>query len=178
MEAFHRLDQADLQVNVKVIWISQYVKVIWIGQWRKTANLNSWCGTLHWKIQLLILMPWVRPHQEILLRPSTQAAKVHLYGAVMVAVSQKLGRKCTVPSWKLPTWKVERSQVNVNLNMKALISTTDRRTTFLENRTKEVALDERFHCTCLHNQTSLVLHSPVLHQRGGLTREVPQHTLT
>ena len=55
-----------------------------------------WCGTSHCSTQFPILMSWVRTDQEILPRPSTHAANTQLYDAVMVIVSQKLGRKCTL----------------------------------------------------------------------------------
>ena len=46
-------------------------------------------------------MSWVRPYPEIFSRPSTHTSKHSLYDAGMVVVSQKLGRKCTIPigSW-------------------------------------------------------------------------------
>ena len=37
----------------------------------------------------------VRPVRDILPRPSTHVINAQLYDAVMVALSQKLGRKCT-----------------------------------------------------------------------------------
>ena len=43
--------------------------------------------------QLPILMSWVRPDRKILPRPSTHTANAQIYDAVMVVVSQRLGRK-------------------------------------------------------------------------------------
>ena len=62
----------------------------------------NWCGTPHYNTQLTILMIWVRRDRYILPRPSTHTpANAQMYDAVVVVVSQKLGRKCTVPtvSW-------------------------------------------------------------------------------
>ena len=56
-----------------------------------------WCGTSHWNTQLPTLMSWVRPNWEILLWPNTQA-NAQFYDAGMVVVSQKLSRKCTLPT--------------------------------------------------------------------------------
>ena len=56
-----------------------------------------WFGTSHWNTQVPNLMSWVWPDSVILRRPSTHSAKAHIYDAVVMAVSQKLGRKCTVP---------------------------------------------------------------------------------
>ena len=56
-----------------------------------------WCGTSHCNTQLPILMSCIRPDQGILTRPSTFAGNAQLYVAVVVPVSQKLGRKCTHP---------------------------------------------------------------------------------
>ena len=40
-------------------------------------------------------MSWVRPHREILPQPSAHTpANSQLYDAVLMVVSQKLGRKC------------------------------------------------------------------------------------
>ena len=57
-----------------------------------------WCGTSHWNTQLPILMCLVRPDHEILPRPFTHIANAELYDAVIVVVSQKFGRQCTVPT--------------------------------------------------------------------------------
>ena len=57
-----------------------------------------WRVMLHWNTQLPILLSWVRPDREIFPRASTHAANIQLYDADVVAVSQKLSRKCTVPS--------------------------------------------------------------------------------
>ena len=58
-----------------------------------------WCGTKHWNTQLPILMCWVTPDLEILPRPSIHEVNAQPYdNSVVVAVSQKLGRECTVPS--------------------------------------------------------------------------------
>ena len=43
-------------------------------------------------------MSWVRPDWEILPQPSTHSVNAQLYAAVMVVVSQKLCRKCTIPA--------------------------------------------------------------------------------
>ena len=51
----------------------------------------------HWNTQIPILMSWVILNQEILPKPSTQAANAQLYDAVKVVVSQKLSRKCILP---------------------------------------------------------------------------------
>ena len=52
---------------------------------------------LMWNTQLPIVMSWVRPDQEILpcLRPSTHTSEGD---AIMVVVTQRHGRKCTVPN--------------------------------------------------------------------------------
>ena len=43
-------------------------------------------------------MSWVRPDWEILPQPSTHSVNAQFYDAVMVVVSQKLRRKCTIPA--------------------------------------------------------------------------------
>ena len=67
--------------------------------YRHRTNL-SLCYPCMWNVtlntQLPILMSRVRPHREILPPSSTHTANTQVYDAVMVAVSQKLGRKCTV----------------------------------------------------------------------------------
>ena len=62
--------------------------------------------TSHWNTQLPNCpMSCVRPDRETLPRPSAHTS-TQLYDAVMVVVSQKLGRKCTVPSesWTRELW--------------------------------------------------------------------------
>ena len=65
-----------------------------------------WCGTSHWNTQLPILMSWVRPDLEILPDLPHTPANAQFYDAVIVVVSQKLGRKCTVPTevWTRDLW--------------------------------------------------------------------------
>ena len=68
---------------------------------------RTWHPTLwqytdtHWNSQLPILMSWVWPNQEVLPRPSTQAANAQHYDAAVVSVSQNHGRMRTVltESW-------------------------------------------------------------------------------
>ena len=69
------------------------------------GSSTHWCWTSHWNTQLSILMSWVRPDQEILIRPSKHTS-TQINDAVMVAVSQKLVRKCILPSefWTQDLW--------------------------------------------------------------------------
>ena len=43
--------------------------------WPTCRCAIHWCGTLHWKTQLPVLISWVRPDREILLRPSTHSSE-------------------------------------------------------------------------------------------------------
>ena len=71
-----------------------------------TCGAIHWCGTSHWKAQQPILMSWVRPNQGIRPRPSTHTGERSTLWCAMVVVSQRLGRKCTVPTgfWTRYLW--------------------------------------------------------------------------
>ena len=82
------------QIRTRHSTLSQYTDTG--PTWRFAIH---WFGTSHWYTQIPIFKSWVRPDREIYPRLSTYtAANAQLYNAGMVVISQKLGRKFTVPN--------------------------------------------------------------------------------
>ena len=80
-----------------------------ITVYRHGADL-SLCYPVNWNVILEYTaahLSLIKPHREIIPRPSTHTPAIaQLCDAIIVVVSQKLGRKCTVPteSWARDLW--------------------------------------------------------------------------